>query len=497
MRNIDEEENLADIPQESEMSVGPEAPEMMRGKEDDLIQPFPPGVAMQEAYDDMLQNRIVDPLYKAGYENLGAGLGAVSSAAHEMLVPQTNLDVAGTIVPLPGVAKLMKKGKFRKIRNAMKAEGPEEVGEIIAKQAGKAADKEDVIDDLYFKLNRMSRDDPEFVKIQDKIDDLSGKPPRPERPKAEVRSIDEKEMLRKADEANAKEDLRDERRRFKQESDFFDKHGFSEKEIEKQIAKKYGLKGDNHFWSMVDDEAESYLGTSDASGKEGYVIDITNGDKTISVLHDEYMDIMGLSGAIPIDETPFVQAMKTKKPKADPSLKDRQDALKANLERKRIEREDEQFGEKGLAIKESLTKIGQLMKELKGLPGSVEPPKVEPPKNPLKLAEPPKPPKGTPEASSSRFPGIQSQMDQRKPADKLLPGGVSEQNQGRALWDQSVKNHEERLKTSYPNRGKKYLTPGELDEVDNLYFELNRMDRKDPNFNVIQERINKLLGLKS
>lgn len=133
----DDEDTQSDIPLESEIAVGPRAPETMRGIEDDIIKPFPPGVAMQEAYDDMLQRRVVDPLYGAGHEDLGAGLAAVSSAAHSMIVPQTNVDVAGTIIPLPGIAKLMKKGKFRKISKAMHVEDPENAAEIIAKQAGK------------------------------------------------------------------------------------------------------------------------------------------------------------------------------------------------------------------------------------------------------------------------------------------------------------------------------------------------------------------------
>lgn len=124
----DEEDVPADIPN----------PEMyMPEPEREIAKPFPPGVAAQEAFDDMLQRRVVDPLSQAGYEDMGAGLAAIPSAAHSMIVPQTDLDVAGTIIPLPGVAKLMKKGKFKKISKAMNVEDPEHAAEIIAKQAGK------------------------------------------------------------------------------------------------------------------------------------------------------------------------------------------------------------------------------------------------------------------------------------------------------------------------------------------------------------------------
>lgn len=133
--------------------------------------PFPPGQFAQEEFDDMLMRQVVDPLSKAGFQDLGAGLASIPSAAHSMLVPQTELDLAATIIPLPGIAKAMKKGKYRKIRNAMKAEDPEKVGKIIAEQASKEV--------------------PASTGI--------------EGPKAEVRSIDEKEMFRKADEANARE----------------------------------------------------------------------------------------------------------------------------------------------------------------------------------------------------------------------------------------------------------------------------------------------------
>lgn len=120
--------------------------------------PFPPGVAAQEAFDDMLQRRVVDPLAKAGYEDVGAGLAAIPSAAHSMIVPQTEFDVAGTIIPLPGIAKAMKKGKFRKIRNAMKAEDPENVGRIIAEQAGKDIGSSINLDPEQQKISKVMQD---------------------------------------------------------------------------------------------------------------------------------------------------------------------------------------------------------------------------------------------------------------------------------------------------------------------------------------------------
>lgn len=131
-RDSDEKRRAIFEHYQSQMGAQPLPPETLPWNK-----PFPPGVEAQQAFDTMLQERVVDPLARAGYEDLGAGLASIPSAAHEMIVPQTEFDVAGTIIPLPGVAKAMKQGKYRKIRAAMEAEDPEKVGEIIAKQAGK------------------------------------------------------------------------------------------------------------------------------------------------------------------------------------------------------------------------------------------------------------------------------------------------------------------------------------------------------------------------
>jgi len=372
----DEEDVPADIPN----------PEMyMPEPEREIARPFPPGVAAQEAFDDMLQRRVVDPLSQAGYEDMGAGLAAIPSAAHSMIVPQTDLDVAGTIIPLPGVAKLMKKGKFRKIRNAMKAEDPEEVGEIIAKQAGKEGVPYESPDE---KLNRLVKEElGDYKNWGDEVIE-----------KAEVRAYDEKEMLQRADRKNA------------EEKRYLEQFGKSEKEIEDGIKEKYGIEGDN--WSAVDSEADRNFGTSDLSGKRGNVIEITDGDQTLEVLEDEYLDIMGLSGGIPIDETPFAQAMKTKKPKVEApqaKLDDRTQRIKDSLTKtplKSVEPPKDPYEGLGKMIREDeeldAIKNQQAIDEARK--------KIQDRINKPKIVEPPKSPKGEPEASS-RFPGIQSQMD--------------------------------------------------------------------------------------
>ena len=92
------------------------------------------------------------------------------------------------------------------------------------------------------------------------------------------------------------------------------KSKIDEKSIRKKIAEKYGLEDEN--WSIVDDEADLEFGVSDVSGKKGDLYRITNGDIELEVTGDEYLDIVGgLSGGIPIEDTPFFQKMNRKNKK--------------------------------------------------------------------------------------------------------------------------------------------------------------------------------------
>ena len=118
-RDTDEKRRAIYEHYESQMGAQPLPPETLPWNK-----PFPPGVEAQQAFDRMLQERVVDPLARAGYEGLGAGLAAIPSAAHEMIVPQTEFDIAGTIIPLSGVAKAIKADKraFPEITKAMRAE---------------------------------------------------------------------------------------------------------------------------------------------------------------------------------------------------------------------------------------------------------------------------------------------------------------------------------------------------------------------------------------
>jgi hypothetical protein len=303
-----------------------------------------------------------------------------------MIVPQTEFDVAGTLIPLPAVAKLMKKGKFRKISKAMHVEDPANAAGIIAKQADKHVSDAD-------KLAKKEYD--EYMKGE--LNRIA------EPPKAEVRAIDEKEMLQRADRRNA------------EEKRYLQQYGKSEKEIEKLIKEKYGIEGDN--WSAVDSEADQEFGISDLSGKKGDVIEITDGEQTLQVLSDEYLDIMGLSGAIPIDETPFAQAMKTKKPKVgNPKSVEPTKGPKGKQTKQQRLEEEEALGK---AEKERWGKILKDEEEIdaaknqQAIDEALK--KIQDRKNKPKIVDPPKGPKGDPEASLPRqpdkFAAIRSQLD--------------------------------------------------------------------------------------
>lgn len=70
-----------------------------------------PGIApMKRGFDDMLTSRVVEPMARAGYPDLGAAMATVPSTLAEALVPSTAADLAGMLIPFPG-SKLRKKAK--------------------------------------------------------------------------------------------------------------------------------------------------------------------------------------------------------------------------------------------------------------------------------------------------------------------------------------------------------------------------------------------------
>ena len=125
-RDTDEKRRAIFEHYQSQMGAQPLPPETLPWNK-----PFPPGVEAQQAFDTMLQERIVDPLARAGYEGLGAGLAAIPSAAHEIIVPQTEFDV--------GMAMSGMIPKFGKIKGALRTM-PERVDETGAafKTVGKS-----------------------------------------------------------------------------------------------------------------------------------------------------------------------------------------------------------------------------------------------------------------------------------------------------------------------------------------------------------------------
>lgn len=55
--------------------------------------------SIRSGADSFLQDNIVNPLYSAGYENLGPAIGAIGSSAVEYVTPQSTEDVALGLIP--------------------------------------------------------------------------------------------------------------------------------------------------------------------------------------------------------------------------------------------------------------------------------------------------------------------------------------------------------------------------------------------------------------
>ena len=62
---------------------------------------------LREGADSFLQDRIVNPLYNAGFENLGPALGAAGSAAIEYVTPESTTDIALSLNPMGKMAGKM------------------------------------------------------------------------------------------------------------------------------------------------------------------------------------------------------------------------------------------------------------------------------------------------------------------------------------------------------------------------------------------------------
>jgi len=103
-------------------------------------EPWEPGVKAQTAIDEWLTGNVVEPAAKLGFPNVGAALATVPSTLSDAVIPQSGLDLATTIIPMPAVAKAMKDDgrKFKKIKDAMKAE----------EKIGAARPAADIIEDL-------------------------------------------------------------------------------------------------------------------------------------------------------------------------------------------------------------------------------------------------------------------------------------------------------------------------------------------------------------
>lgn len=65
--------------------------------------------------------------------------------------------------------------------------------------------------------------------------------------------------------------------------------------------------------------------------------------------------------------------------------------------------------------------------------------------------------------------------------------------EGVAPYDKKIQRETESKLNRYP-RAKRNLSESDINELDNLYYEYNRMDRNDPNWSEITKKINELLG---
>jgi len=62
---------------------------------------------LREGADSFLQERVVNPLYNAGFENLGPALGAAGSVAIEYVTPESTTDIALSLNPMGKMAGKM------------------------------------------------------------------------------------------------------------------------------------------------------------------------------------------------------------------------------------------------------------------------------------------------------------------------------------------------------------------------------------------------------
>lgn len=86
------------------------------------------------------------------------------------------------------------KERVRLLDEYRRRQGQGNVKNLDLRKAEPKREGEESLDDLYFRLNRLSRDDPEFTRIQDKIDDMTGQKPRPERRLNWLKEYDDEDL---------------------------------------------------------------------------------------------------------------------------------------------------------------------------------------------------------------------------------------------------------------------------------------------------------------
>lgn len=74
----------------------------------EMPEPKSLGKQAKESLDNWLEEYISNPMYAAGYENLGPGLAAAGSAAGELFIPEDVADVAMAAIPMGKLGKVAK-----------------------------------------------------------------------------------------------------------------------------------------------------------------------------------------------------------------------------------------------------------------------------------------------------------------------------------------------------------------------------------------------------
>ncbi len=79
-----------------------------REVKDPYAQEVGPGAGIMRGLDKFLGENVAEPLGRAGYPKIGAGISAGTSAIADLAIPQTAGDIAGIVIPMGKAGKALK-----------------------------------------------------------------------------------------------------------------------------------------------------------------------------------------------------------------------------------------------------------------------------------------------------------------------------------------------------------------------------------------------------